>query len=269
MLQKLKLMFNLEVIAIQRQLTLLDTSSGSLAKEQEQQQQQQAPSGCARAVASEDGAHDSQAEVDRALQELLAEEQDGHGREAGAADAGAAGRASSPGSFEQQQQQLRTAEVTAAVPAARQEWMSQMASIEGLLATIARLHSALQGMCSRETAAAAAAAAYGVGWPPSPSPAHEAILDFILSTLITPRTVSAVIHAAKKLVSASMMHVSSSTGAENTPGQAGCELTPPPNDAETQHSMALLTTALRAVETCLHASSQVSSGRFSFWCALS
>lgn len=73
---------------------------------------------------------------------------------------------------------------------------------------------------------------------------YEAVLDFILSTLITPRTVSAILHAAKKLVSASV------TGsAALAAGGAPPEL--PPADSDSQHGLALLSTALRAVETCL------------------
>ncbi len=74
---------------------------------------------------------------------------------------------------------------------------------------------------------------------------HEAVLDFILSTLITPRTVSAVLHAAKKLVSASVL----SGNVPAAPGTGTPEL--PPADADSQHGLALLNTALRAVETCL------------------
>lgn len=67
---------------------------------------------------------------------------------------------------------------------------------------------------------------------------NEATLDFILSSLITPRTVSAIVHAAKNLVCSS---ISVATGGN------------PPSDSETAHSMALLSTALRAIETCLEA----------------
>ncbi len=73
------------------------------------------------------------------------------------------------------------------------------------------------------------------------------MLDFILSTLITPRTVSAILHAAKKLVSAS---VNGSAAAASAGGAAVPE-PPPQGDSDSQHGLALLSTALRAVETCL------------------
>ena len=78
------------------------------------------------------------------------------------------------------------------------------------------------------------------------SGSHEAVLDFILSTLITPRTVSAIIHAAKKLVCSNVMAMGPSGG---TPTASGSSTLPP--DIEVQHGIALLTTALRAIDTCL------------------
>ncbi len=40
---------------------------------------------------------------------------------------------------------------------------------------------------------------------PGAASSHEAVLDFILSTLITPRTVSAIVHATKKLICANVI----------------------------------------------------------------
>lgn len=77
---------------------------------------------------------------------------------------------------------------------------------------------------------------------------YEAVLDFILSTLITPRTVSAILHAAKKLVSAS---VNGSAAAAASASGAAVPEPPPQGDSDSQHGLALLSTALRAVETCL------------------
>lgn len=76
--------------------------------------------------------------------------------------------------------------------------------------------------------------------------ASEAVLDFLLSTLITPRTVSAVMHAAKKMASTS--------GAGG-----GLHAEAPVIDAESQHHVALLTTTMRAVATCLHAATHLTS----------
>mmetsp|Transcript_8096 Transcript_8096/g.19916 ORF Transcript_8096/g.19916 Transcript_8096/m.19916 type:complete len:1220 (-) Transcript_8096:755-4414(-) len=266
MLQKLKLMFNLEVIAIQRQITLLDSSATSPRAPASAQQHSPTSNGgppspsdaaapvsapATTAAGKASGTASAEAEMDT-LWGSLKDEEAGQGSPDVGKGSNAGSRNDSGPLVRERQLQLSTA---------RQQWASQMEDIQSLLTTVSQLHDGLQGMCSREAAAAAAAAEHGVGWPSSSSPAHEAILDFILSTLITPRTVSAVLHAAKKLVGASLMQVSGANGSatgtlELAPGRL---LEPPPNDAETQHSLALLSTALRAVETCLHASSQLAT----------
>ena len=91
-------------------------------------------------------------------------------------------------------------------------------------------------------------------WPASDGAAagsNEAVLDFILSTLITPRTVSAIVHAAKKLVCSNVM-------AMGPVGSTGGTVPLPP-DIEVQHGIALLTTALRAIDTCLQAAAYLSN----------
>jgi hypothetical protein len=77
----------------------------------------------------------------------------------------------------------------------------------------------------------------GSVWPAGRYTGQEPVLDFILSTLITPRTVSAVLHAAKKVLS------SSTRPSKDVPT----------SEVDIQHSLALLSTAMRAVETCLQA----------------
>jgi hypothetical protein len=113
----------------------------------------------------------------------------------------------------------------------------------------------LKQLCRREDGAAGGPEA-GRGYP-----THEAVLDFILSTLITPRTVSAVLHAAKKLVSSGVMAPPTMTGpgAAGGPGAAAALLPAPGLDVDAQHGLALLTTALRAVETCLHAAASLTT----------
>jgi hypothetical protein len=254
MLQKLKLMFNLEVIAIQRKVSVTESTSAAASHQQEQppapMQQQQQQQGQQSSLASNnldanlDGIERTDMDI---FQDLLGEAEDiPTPSKVGTTTHSIEDRKASRPLIQQQQQQQQQQQRVA-----RRRWVHQKEEIKGLLVAVTHLHEALQNMCSREAAAVTAAAAHGVSWPPSPSPAHEAILDFILSTLITPRTVSAVLHAAKKLVCASVMHASNGLGGDSS------NLEAPPNDTETQHSMALLLTAFRAVETCLHASNQV------------
>ena len=55
---------------------------------------------------------------------------------------------------------------------------------------------------------------------------------------------SSILHAAKKLVCCNVMAMSTGMG-----GRGGAPSLPP--DVEVQHGIALITTALRAVDTCL------------------
>ena len=88
-----------------------------------------------------------------------------------------------------------------------------------------------------------------------PSGSQEAILDFILSTLISPRTVSSILHASKKLVCANVISLSPS--AASVGGLPPVKPAPP--EIEVQHGMALVSTALRAIETCLAAAAYLAN----------
>lgn len=116
-------------------------------------------------------------------------------------------------------------------------WSHRLEEVQNLLRSVNVQMKTLSVLCQKpeETEDPEATATWMGSSRYSP---NEATLDFILSSLITPRTVSAIVHAAKNLVCSS---ISVATGGN------------PPSDSETAHSTALLNTALRAIETCLEA----------------
>eukprot|EP00798_Chlamydomonas_sp_ICE-L_P010137 gene10137-8039_t len=123
--------------------------------------------------------------------------------------------------------------------AAKQQWIRRQTEVQQLLTTVTRLNAQLQAISHAEDVK-----------PQEPqsttrSPPHEAVLDFILSTVITPRTISAILHAAKKLTCSSKMQEPSSDG--------GSSIELPPKDAEAKHGLALMSTALRVFESCMSA----------------
>ncbi|EFJ40620.1 hypothetical protein VOLCADRAFT_108077 [Volvox carteri f. nagariensis] len=239
MLQKLKLMFNLELIAIQRNVTHLQ------AQHDAAQQQQLLQGG-----ANTNEQHRQGAGQQAQSQQPGSEPMDVSTRAAvaptptiftfgGAAGALAAISSKHRGGMEPANVRLL--------------WARRQDEITQLLTTVTQLHDNLKALCRRDEPLAGEATETVGGLSRGDRAAtYEAVLDFILSTLITPRTVSAILHAAKKLVSASV------TGtAALTAGGAPLEL--PPGDSDSQHGLALLSTALRAVETCLQAAVYLTS----------
>eukprot|EP00955_Chlamydomonas_euryale_P008778 93588-Chlamydomonas_euryale.AAC.1 len=75
-------------------------------------------------------------------------------------------------------------------------WSRRVDELHTLLATVTRLYAALEALLAAGREAAAAGG--GDGGDDTLS-SRETVLEFILSTLVTPRTVSAILHAAKKL----------------------------------------------------------------------
>ncbi|KAG1666453.1 hypothetical protein FOA52_015123 [Chlamydomonas sp. UWO 241] len=130
-----------------------------------------------------------------------------------------------------------------AVAAQRVLWQKRLEEMQVLLTSVSQLHSNLEALLA---AGRDDTDAGSVGAPSS----HEAVLEFILSTLITPRTVSAIVHAAKKLVCSNVMAAVAASGQASSTSSTSL----PPTEIEVAHGVALLTTALRAVETCLQAS---------------
>ncbi|KAG2500768.1 hypothetical protein HYH03_001530 [Edaphochlamys debaryana] len=294
MLQKLKLMFNLELIAIQRNLTHLSAQMEQQAAAQQLQlqiqiqAQQQAPATPASAsapatapcptpgagaAASPAEARQSAAGTSTSPAGSPAQATNGSGPEAASASAGKAPAAPTPSTpapaaagapaTPAPAPAAATATATAVQPAGKHRcvepagvrllWVRRQEEINQLLGTVTQLHDSLKQLCRRDEAPGEANEANGGLSRADRAATYEAVLDFILSTLITPRTVSAILHAAKKLVSASV----TGSAAANAAGTGTPEL--PPGDSDSQHGLALLSTALRAVETCLQAAVYLTS----------
>lgn len=231
LLQKLKLMFNLEIIAAQRNITNMtaqseNNSASQLPMAGVSNRNELALTAAANAAA-ENGA---------ALPATSGSFTQG--------STNAAPHAASPGNASGPLLPMRIKTRAPAEPensALKSQWDKRLNEVQTLLNTVNVLHNHLKNLCNREPNSDQGSSQ----WPNGQrTPTHEVVLDFILSTLITPRTVSAILHAAKKLVSSSVMNQDSEAAAQDT---------------EAQHGIALITTAMRAVETCLHAASFLSN----------
>ncbi|GAX81490.1 hypothetical protein CEUSTIGMA_g8919.t1 [Chlamydomonas eustigma] len=225
MLQKLKLMFNLETIALQANLSNL------------MQQQQQADA----AAAGEDSSFPGDTLVPAAA--AAAKQTSGtslapHFSIPTLGIPPAAGN-SMPATA---QKMAAGWQPQNSVSEEKALWTRRLEQVQALLATSKGLHEMLQSLCEKPET--------GEWSSNGPNSSQEAILDFILSTLITPRTVSAIVHAAKKLVCSNVMAMGPS-------GSIPAQSLPP--DIEVQHGIALLTTAMRAVDTCLQAAAYLSN----------
>ncbi|KXZ46698.1 hypothetical protein GPECTOR_41g662 [Gonium pectorale] len=234
MLQKLKLMFNLELIAIQRNVSYLQAQHAAAAA-QLAQQQQHAEHTTARAGTAphQHGTAEAAEGAEPSARKPAAAHASSSPAHAGCGP-GAAPGAGATSTLHAKHRCMEPGNIL--LP-----WARRQDEITQLLSTVTQLHDSLKQLCRREDPTPGDA---GEANRAERAATYEAVLDFILSTLITPRTVSAVLHAAKKVVSASV------TGsAALSTGGAPMEL--PPGDSDAQHGLALLSTALRAVETCL------------------
>eukprot|EP00798_Chlamydomonas_sp_ICE-L_P015775 gene15775-21898_t len=204
LLQKLKLVFNLELIAIERNMALQNAAEEGGA-----------------------GGEDAGTQISDIV------------------DTAAVSRVNMPPGLAYSMTSTRNCikSVRASDAAVRLPWNRQT-DVKLLLHSVTSLHANLELICRQDNVEGGANGAR--------SSTHEAVLDFILSTLITPRTVSAILHAAKKLVCSSLMQ-------EAPPAGTAASFEYPPDDSEAQHGLALLTTALRAVETCLHAATHLTN----------
>ncbi|GLC42508.1 hypothetical protein PLESTB_001105600 [Pleodorina starrii] len=241
MLQKLKLMFNLELIAIQRNVSHIQAQHDAAAAQQQQlhDQQHRAGAGQQQLLPGTETAPESAARAGGGALQIAAAAAATHG--------GGAATASTLVSMLTKPRGMEPANV-------RLLWSRRQEEITQLLGTVTQLHDNLKALCRRDepTPGDGPAEAPGGLSRADRAATYEAVLDFILSTLITPRTVSAILHAAKKLVSASVNGTAALTA-----GGAPLEL--PPGDSDSQHGLALLSTALRAVETCLQAAVYLTS----------
>ncbi|GIL80568.1 hypothetical protein Vretimale_16011 [Volvox reticuliferus] len=232
MLQKLKLMFNLELIAIQRNMSHLQQQHDATTQQQH-----------------------NQTGLNTYEQQRTGQQPQQLGSEASSRPAAALPPPASTASISMGAGAIvATSKHRGVEPASvRLLWARRQDEITQLLTTVTQLHDNLKALCRRdEPAPGEGTEATGGLSRADRAATYEAVLDFILSTLIMPRTVSAILHAAKKLVSASVNGTAALTA-----GGAPLEL--PPGDSDSQHGLALLSTALRAVETCLQAAIYLTS----------
>ncbi|GIL60399.1 hypothetical protein Vafri_14847 [Volvox africanus] len=231
MLQKLKLMFNLELIAIQRNMAHLLAQQDATQQQQQQLHNQTGPK-----------THELQ-RIGQHQQQLGSE---ASVRPAAALPLPVSTASAASVATSKQRVGMEPANV-------RLLWARRQEEITQLLTTVTQLHDNLKALCRRDEPAPGEGTEVSGGLSRADRAAtYEAVLDFILSTLIMPRTVSAILHAAKKLVSASVNGTAALTA-------GGSPLELPPGDSDSQHGLALLSTALRAVETCLQAAIYLTS----------